>query len=103
LDRGRRARKDNSHASSKFQSGSRRLEANNGRCLPGHEPAVIICQRGEPVVVLSLDDYNALNETVYLLGTEANTRRLRESIAKHKAGKNFLKNISLNLTEADQT
>lgn len=68
-----------------------------------HEPAVITRQRGEPVVVLSLDDYNALNETVYLLGTGANSSRLRESIAQHKAGKASIKEIFLNVTEADQT
>jgi len=36
-------------------------------------------------------------ETIYLLGTEANAKRLRESIAQHKAGKTFSKEISLDV------
>lgn len=51
-----------------------------------HEPVVITRQRGNPVVMLSLDDYNSMAETVYLLGTENNATRLRGSIAKHKTG-----------------
>lgn len=50
-----------------------------------HEPVVITRQRGNPVVMLSLDDYNSMAETMYLLGTENNATRLRGSIAKHKA------------------
>ncbi|WP_052075401.1 type II toxin-antitoxin system Phd/YefM family antitoxin [Pseudomonas lutea] len=51
-----------------------------------HEPVVITRQRGNPVVMLSLDDYNSMTETMYLLGTENNATRLRGSIAKHKTG-----------------
>jgi len=67
-----------------------------------HEPAVITRQRGEPVVVLSLDDYNAMAETVYLLGSGPNATRLRESIAQHKAGKAFRKEIFLDVS-AEET
>ena len=62
-----------------------------------HEPAVITRQRGEPVVVMSLEDYNSMAETVYLLGNGKNASRLRESIAQHKAGKALAKEISLNV------
>ncbi|MDG9809424.1 MULTISPECIES: type II toxin-antitoxin system Phd/YefM family antitoxin [Pseudomonas] len=62
-----------------------------------HEPALITRQRGEPVVLLSLKDYNAMEETLYLLGSGENAKRLRQSIALHKAGKAFTKEISLNV------
>ena len=52
-----------------------------------HEPAVITRQRGEPVVMLSLDDYNGLRETMYLLGSPANAKRLRQSIDQLRSGK----------------
>lgn len=68
-----------------------------------HEPAVITRQRGEPVVMLSLDDYNAMNETMYLLGSAANATRLRESIAQHKAGKVVAREISLGVEEPKTT
>ncbi len=66
-----------------------------------HEPAVITRQRGEPVVVMSLEDYNSMAETVYLLGNEKNAAWLRESIAQHKAGKVFTQEMSLNVPTED--
>ena len=66
-----------------------------------HEPAVITRQRGEPVVVMSLEDYNSMAETVYLLGNEKNAAWLRESIAQHKAGKASVQEVSLNVPTED--
>ena len=68
-----------------------------------HEPVVITRQRGEPVVILSLDDYNSMAETMYLLGTEKNASRLRSSIAKHKAARASFKELSLNVAEDEAT
>lgn len=47
-----------------------------------HEPIIIVRKRGKPVVLLSLKDYNAFQETMYLLGSTANTQRLKRSIAQ---------------------
>ncbi|WP_233833998.1 type II toxin-antitoxin system Phd/YefM family antitoxin [Paraburkholderia sp. ZP32-5] len=52
-----------------------------------HEPTVITRQRGEHVVLISLDDYNSMQETLHLLGSPANAERLRRSVAEFKAGK----------------
>jgi antitoxin YefM len=68
-----------------------------------HEPAIITRQRGEHVVLLSLEDYSAMEETLYLLGSAENAKRLRESIALHKAGKAITKEISLNVAEEEAT
>jgi len=51
-----------------------------------HEPTVITRQKGKPVVMISLDDYNAMQETLHLLSTPANARRLFESITQLQAG-----------------
>jgi antitoxin YefM len=67
-----------------------------------HEPAIITRQRGEHVVLLSLEDYSAMEETLYLLGSAENAKRLRESIALHKAGKAITKEISLNVAEEEE-
>ena len=68
-----------------------------------HEPAVITRQRGEYVVMLSLNDFNSMQETMYLTSTLNNANRLRESIAQLKAGKAFTKGISLDVSEEKTT
>lgn len=49
-------------------------------------PIEIISKKGS-AVLMSLADYEALEETAYLLRTPANAAHLLESIAQHKAGK----------------
>lgn len=61
-----------------------------------HEPTVITRQRGEHVVMISLEDYNSIQETLHLLGSTANAERLRQSIAEFKAGKTFPKDLLTN-------
>lgn len=48
---------------------------------------VVTRQGHEPVVILPLADWEGMNETMYLLGSSANARRLQESIAQLDAGK----------------
>lgn len=52
-----------------------------------HEPTVITQQEGGHAVLISFDDYIGVLETLHLLGTEKNARRLRESIAEFRAGR----------------
>ncbi len=51
-----------------------------------HAPVLVTRQNGQPVVMMSLADYNAWQETDYLLRSPANAERLMRSIAQHKAG-----------------
>lgn len=51
-----------------------------------HAP-VMITRRSEcPVVMISLDDYQAMEETNYVLRSPANSTRLLESIAELESG-----------------
>lgn len=52
-----------------------------------HEPTVITRVGGDHVVMLSLDDFNSMQETMYLLSSAKNAARLMESIAQLRAGK----------------
>ena len=46
------------------------------RVCDDHEPLIITRNGEQAVVMLSLEDYKALEETSYLLRTPANARRL---------------------------
>ena len=54
-----------------------------------HAPIVITRQNGRAVVMMSLDDYNALEETAYLLRSPKNAKRLMTSVEqlRSKGGK----------------
>jgi len=52
-----------------------------------HNPIVITRKNTEAVVMISLEDYEALNETAYLLQSPKNAKRLIESIKELEKGK----------------
>ncbi len=57
------------------------------RVCDDHE-AIIITRNGQQaVVMLSLDDFKAMEETSYLLRSPKNARRLLDSIASLEGGK----------------
>jgi len=51
-----------------------------------HAPIIITRKSEAPVVMMSLEDYQAMEETTYLLRSPANARLLLESIAELEAG-----------------
>lgn len=56
------------------------------RVCEDHAPVVITKQSDKPVVMMSLEDYEALLETAYLLRSPRNARRLLESIHELEDG-----------------
>ena len=50
------------------------------RVCDHHEPVIITRQKSPSVVLMSLEDYNAIMETAYLLRSPANAARLREAL-----------------------
>ena len=61
-------------------------------CL-NHEPVIITRKREEAIVMVSLADYKAMEETAYLLRSPANARKLLESIAELEAGKGVVQEL----------
>lgn len=55
------------------------------------EPLIINRGKGKGVVVISLEEYNALNATQFELSSKANESRLDAAIQKLKQGKSFSK------------
>jgi len=58
-----------------------------------HSPIIITRKREAPVVMMSLEDYNAMQETTYLLRSPSNARVLLESIAELESGKGTEKEL----------
>src|SRR5665811_351774 len=67
------------------QSRARYAEVLDG-VLADREEVVITRAGHEPVVILSLADYESLKETAYLLQNPANARRLLVSIERLESG-----------------
>lgn len=64
------------------------------RVCSDHE-ALIITRNGEQsVVMLSLDDYKALEESAYLLRTPANAKRLLAAATQLNAGKGVARKLA---------
>jgi antitoxin YefM len=57
------------------------------RVVEDHTPIVITRQRAESVVMVSLSDWNAMEETARLLSSPKNAARLMEAIEQLDAGK----------------
>ena len=51
-----------------------------------HAPVIVTRKKSNSVVIMSLEDYAALEETAYLLRSPKNTRRLIESIVELEDG-----------------
>lgn len=57
------------------------------RVCNDHEPVIITRNSEQSVVMLSLEDFQALEETAYLLRSPANAKRLFKSIEQLNSGK----------------
>ena len=64
------------------------------RVCEDHEPIIITRNREQAVVMISLEDYKAMEETAYLLRSPANANRLLESIAELERGRGQVRELS---------
>ncbi|AXQ27877.1 type II toxin-antitoxin system prevent-host-death family antitoxin [Solimonas sp. K1W22B-7] len=65
----------------------RHLAETMDRVNADRAPVLVTRQNGEPVVMMSLADYNALEETAYLLRSPANAERLLKSVNRLRTGR----------------
>jgi antitoxin YefM len=56
------------------------------RVCEDHTPLIVTRKASASVVMMSLEDYEALEETSYLLRSPKSARRLLESIAEFETG-----------------
>lgn len=70
------------------------LAATMNRVCDDHEPLIITRNSEQAVVMMSLEDYKALEETAYLLRSTKNAQRLLTSIAQLEAGQGHERNLA---------
>ena len=58
-----------------------------------HETLIIKRKSGKGAVMISLDEYNSIMETVHLLSSKANADRLYESIQQMKRGETVIHDL----------
>jgi antitoxin YefM len=63
-----------------------RLREVMDRVVEDHQPVVISRQKAESVVMVSLADWHAIEETLHLLSSPANAARLKSAIDELNAG-----------------
>lgn len=51
-----------------------------------HKPVLITRQNGKPAVLISLEDFQAYEETAYLMASPKNAARLNQAIAEVESG-----------------
>ena len=64
-----------------------RLAKTMDRVNDAGAPLLITRQRGKPAVLMSLDDYQAYEETAYLQASPRNAARLARAVRALKTGK----------------
>ncbi|WP_422136501.1 type II toxin-antitoxin system Phd/YefM family antitoxin [Endozoicomonas sp. ALD040] len=62
------------------------LASTMDRVNDNHKPVMVTRQNGKPAVLMSVEDFNAYQETAYLMSSPENARRLNEAIAEIEAG-----------------
>ena len=70
-----------------YETARANLTKTMDRVCDDHEPLVITRSGGRSVVMLSLEDYTSLEETVFLLRSPVNAGRLLSSVVDLTAGK----------------
>ncbi len=69
-----------------YTSAINNLASTMKKVCDDHDPVIITRKNNEAVILMSLEDYKALNETAYLLQSPKNAKRLIDSIKELNAG-----------------
>ena len=69
-----------------FSDARARFKSMMDRVLKDKQEVMVTRRNSEAVVVVSLDTWNSINETLHLLSTPTNARRMRDAIAQLDVG-----------------
>lgn len=77
-----------------YSSARANLASTMNRVCNDHEALIITRNGDQSVVMLSLEDYNALAESAYLLRNPTNAKRLLSAIGQLNAGKGIERELA---------
>lgn len=70
-----------------YSDARQRLKALMDRVVADRTEVVVTRRKAEPVVVVSMSEWNAISETLHLLSTPRNAERLISAIRQLESGK----------------
>ena len=73
------------------------LAATMHKVCDDHAPIIITRNRDQAVVMISLEDFESLEETAYLLKNPKNSQRIMSAITQLDAGKGVERAVDLDL------
>jgi len=76
-----------------YTSARQNLARTMDKVCDDRSPIIVTRKSSNSVVIMSLEDYESLEETAYLLRSPKNTKRLLESIAQLENGKGHEKEL----------
>lgn len=69
-----------------YSSARKNLVKTMEKVCDDHSPVIVTRKNSRAVVIMSLEDFNAVQETAYLLRSPANAERLSRSIKQSEDG-----------------
>ena len=69
-----------------YSDARKNFAATMDKVCEDHEPVIITRRGAKPVVMMSLEDYNSMQETEYLLASPENAKRLMEAMENVRKG-----------------
>ncbi len=70
-----------------YTSARNNLASTMKKVCDDHDPIIVTRKNNEAVILMSLEDYESLTETAYLMQSPKNAKRLISSIEELNAGK----------------
>lgn len=77
-----------------YSTARKELAKTMDRVCADHDTVIITRRNASPVVMLSLEDYESLTETNYLLRSNTNRERLTSAIDALQGGKGVTRELS---------
>lgn len=76
-----------------YSEARQNLSATMRQTAEDRTPILITRQNGEACVLMSLEEYNSLEETAWLMQSPANAKRLMDAVEELKSGKGIERDL----------